>query len=145
MDCEKQDILRAKSEIIAPTLQTREPAFDDLKSSAFDPDALWNRVDGDGDLLRDLVAVFAIEAPAMLSRIGKAIEAGDATDLEKGGHKIKGSLLQLAAPAAAATAGRLEALASSGTLAGTETLRNTLRQEVDFLMTKLDAMVRRIG
>ena len=145
MGFEKQDIFGEKSEIIAPALQFREPAFDDLKSAAFDPDSLWNRVDGDRELLRDLVGVFATEVPIMLSRIEKAIEKGDATELEKAGHKLKGSLLQLSAPRAAATAGSLEALGSNGTLAGAVMLGKTLRQEVYLLMTNLNAMVSRIG
>lgn len=95
-------------------------------------------------MLRDLVGVFATEAPAMLSRIERAIERGDATDLEKAGHKIKGSLLQLSAPTAAATAESLEALGSNGTLAGATSMQSTLRNEVDHLKRNLNAMVSRI-
>ena len=75
-----------------------------LKIEHFDQETLWNRVAGDLELLRELVDLFAAEAPRMLARIEQAIKDGSPSDLEKASHKIKGSMLQFSAHAATAIA-----------------------------------------
>jgi HPt (histidine-containing phosphotransfer) domain-containing protein len=113
-----------------------------LKSEHFDPDALWNRVHGDVTLLRELVDLFVAEVPGMLARIDKAIKHGSPSDLEKASHKIKGSMLQFSAHAAAAIALQLEEHGRIGSMAGTESLLQKLRQEIFELQQTLHAMLR---
>jgi two-component system sensor histidine kinase/response regulator len=126
-------------------LQRQEPTFGDLKGQGFDPDSLWDRVDGDGDLLRDLMVLFAEQAPVMLARIEAAIHRADARELEKAGHKIKGSVLQFSAQGAAASAQQLEDLGKSGTVAGAEPLLRRLKQEIDLLAKLVNSMVCRVA
>ena len=113
-----------------------------VKSEHFDPDALWNRVHGDVTLLRELVDLFAAEVPGMLARIEKAIKHGLPSDLEKASHKIKGSMLQFSAHAAANIALKLEESGKIGSMAGTGNLLQNLRQEISELQQTLRAMVR---
>ena len=113
-----------------------------VKSEHFDPDALWNRVHGDVTLLRELVDLFAAEVPGMLARIEKAIKHGSPSDLEKASHKIKGSMLQFSAHAAANIALKLEESGKIGSMAGTGNLLQNLRQEISELQQTLRAMVR---
>lgn len=113
-----------------------------VKSEHFDPDALWNRVHGDVTLLRELVDLFAAEVPGMLARIEKAIKHGLPSDLEKASHKIKGSMLQFSAHAAANIALKLEESGRIGSMAGTGNLLQNLRQEISELQQTLRAMVR---
>jgi two-component system, sensor histidine kinase and response regulator len=141
LETEKQNIFVSNREIIVCALG-QEARFNNLKSERFDPESLWNRVDGDLDLLRELVELFAEEAPRMLAEIEMAIEVGSASDLEKASHKIKGSVLQFSARAAAAIALELEENGRIGSLAGAERLLKTLRQEIDVLQQTLHAMVR---
>jgi len=115
------------------------PVF--LKSEHFDPESLWRRVDYDQDLLRELVAVFAVEAPQLLARIEEGIRACLAGDVEKASHKLKGSLLQFCARTAVAAAQELEENAQNGVVAGAAPLLNRLRHEVDLLRERLNAMV----
>jgi HPt (histidine-containing phosphotransfer) domain-containing protein len=117
----------------------------DLQSAGFDPESLWERVDGDLDLLRDLTRIFQEEFPAIMGRAEAAIQRGDAAGLAQSGHKIKGSLLQFSAPAGAAAAQGLEELGRSGRVAGAETLMHTLRHEVEVLMSSLNTMAGRIA
>jgi HPt (histidine-containing phosphotransfer) domain-containing protein len=112
-----------------------------LKSEHFDPESLWRRVEHDPDLLRELVEVFAAEAPRVLARIDEGIRRGSAGDVEKASHKLKGSVLQFSARAAAAAAQELEGKAQSGSVAGAEPLLNRLRHEIDLLQGGLNAMV----
>lgn len=134
-----------KQAIIAGTLPGQKSTFSDLKSARFDPDSLWERVDEDPELLRDLTAVFAGELPGMLSRIEAAIQNTDTAELEKAAHKIKGSALQFSAPRAAEAAQQLEELGRSGKAAGAEMLLRTLQQEIDLLMALLNSMARRVA
>ena len=111
-------------------------------SEHFDPDALWNRVHGDVNLLRELVDLFEAEVPGMLAGIEKATKHGSPSDLEKASHKIKGSMLQFSAHAAADIALQLEALGRIGSMANTASLLQELRWEISGLQQTLHAMVR---
>ena len=112
-----------------------------LKSEHFDAETLWRRLDHDRDLLREVVAVFAVEAPQLLARIEEGIRGGSAGDVKRASHKLKGSLLQFAARAAVAAAQELEEKAENGLVAGAAPLLNRLRHEIDLLRQGLNAMV----
>lgn len=112
-----------------------------MKSEHFDPESLWRRVDHNRELLCELVAVFAVEAPQLLARIEEGIRAGLAGDVKKASHKLKGSLLQFSAQTAAAAAQELEEKAQNGMVAGAAPLLNRLRHEVNLLREGLKAMV----
>jgi len=112
-----------------------------LKSEHFDSESLWRRLDHDRGLLREVVAVFALEAPQLLARIEEGIRGGSAGDVKKASHKLKGSLLQFAARAAVAAAQELEEKAENGLVAGAAPLLNRLRHEIDLLREGLNAMV----
>jgi HPt (histidine-containing phosphotransfer) domain-containing protein len=111
-----------------------------LKSERFDSESLWNRVDGDVALLRELIEVFAEEGPRMLARVDEALLHGSPRELEKASHKIKGSVLQFSAGAAAAMALKLEEKGKRGIVAGTEPLVQQLKQEIELLQKSLSAM-----
>ena len=78
----------------------------------------------------------------MLAGIEKAIKHGSPSDLEKTSHKIKGSMLQFSAHAAADIAFELEEHGRIGSIAGTAGLLQNLRQEISELQQTLRAMVR---
>ncbi len=113
-----------------------------LKNEQFDPDALWNRVHGDVTLLRELVVLFGAEVPVMLATIEEAIKQGSPSGLEIASHKIKGSMLQFSAHAAANIARQLEENGRISSMAGAGNLLQNLRQEISELQQTLDAMVR---
>jgi histidine phosphotransfer protein HptB len=112
-----------------------------LKSERIDVEALKNRVDGDLDLLRDLAALFAEEAPRLLEQIELAIQQGSAVELEKASHKMKGSVLQFSAAAAAAAALELEQKGRSGSVAGAGVMLDKLRDEIVLLEEALRTML----
>jgi histidine phosphotransfer protein HptB len=138
---EKRSNSALNQEIIARAPEGQGSRFNHLKSERFDPESLWGRVDGDLDLLRELVGVFAEEAPRTLAQIQDAIHHGSATYLEKASHKMKGAVLQFSAHAAAAAALELEQKGKSGSVAGAEPLLNKLRHEIELLKESLHRMV----
>jgi HPt (histidine-containing phosphotransfer) domain-containing protein len=141
LDAQEQDLSARNEAIITGTWEIQGTRFIHLKSEGFDPESLWARVDGDLDLLRELVDVFAEEAPKMLTRIQEGIDLQSPSEVEKAGHKLKGSVLQFSARTAAATALELEEKGREGSLAGANPLLDKLRQEIDLLQEALNAMV----
>jgi HPt (histidine-containing phosphotransfer) domain-containing protein len=112
-----------------------------LTSEPIDAEALKNRVDGDLDLLRDLAALFAEEAPRLLGQIELAIQQDSAIELEKASHKMKGSVLQFSAAAAASAALELEQKGRSGSLAGAGVMLDRLKDEIALLEEALRTML----
>ena len=112
-----------------------------MKSERIDAEALKNRVDGDLDLLRDLAALFAEEAPRLLGQIELAIQQGSAIELEKASHKMKGSVLQFSAAAAASAAFELEQKGRSGSVAGAGVMLDRLKDEIALLEEALRTML----
>jgi len=125
-------------------LQNEDPGWSNLKSAGFDPEALWKRVEGDPKLLRGLIAVFETEFPGMLAGATRAIENHDGIQLERAAHKIKGALVQVSASGAAAVAVELEQLGRSGTIAGASATLEKLKNEVQWLVGRLQLMSRGI-
>ena len=123
-------------------MDARVNPFQGLESESFDPLSLWERVNGDMDLLRDLVQLFAVEYPDLLLNIKSAIERGSSTDVQRLSHKLKGSALQFSGKLAAAAAGKLEEMGRTESLDGADATMVTLQIEVVRLMESLKVMVR---
>lgn len=87
-----------------------------MNGKDFDSQALLDRVHGDLNLLQELVDLFGVQIPGMLAGAKKAIQQGSASDLEKASHKIKGSMLQFSAHAAANIALQLEESGQAGSM-----------------------------
>jgi HPt (histidine-containing phosphotransfer) domain-containing protein len=114
--------------------------WNNLSSDRFRPFALWERVGGDMDLLRELVDIFSVEYPRMMRDIEFAVEQRDSKRLLKASHKLKGSLLQFAAPVACQAAANLETASEEMSAEKACALVMKLKSEVDSLMHALQAM-----
>lgn len=60
-------------------------------SGDLDPAGLMERLDGDRELLREIIPVFLADVRERMGRIGSAIRAGDWTMVHAEAHTIKGS------------------------------------------------------
>ena len=83
---------------------TAEPAV-------FDRDAALERMDGDVDLMKELVGLFLDECPQRMAEIREALTRRDATKLRQAAHTLKGSVGNFAAREALEGARRLETIA----------------------------------
>jgi HPt (histidine-containing phosphotransfer) domain-containing protein len=113
----------------------------DVNFDLVDWPSLRRRVGGDLGLLREMLSIFADEYPTMLDNLEQAIRRGDFVAAEKLSHKLKGSLLQFSARAAAETAARLEKMGKLKTLDDAGTVLEELRRELEELMLSLKALV----
>jgi HPt (histidine-containing phosphotransfer) domain-containing protein len=77
-------------------------------TAVFDRAELLERVDGDAELLVEIVRIFLDDLPRASDEMRLASEAGDLKTLARAAHKLRGALANLCAGAAASAARRLE-------------------------------------
>jgi CheY-like chemotaxis protein len=75
--------------------------------------SLLERVEGDQELLTEMIHLFQEDAPNLVAAMRDALEKGEMTVLERSAHSLKGALSNLSAKAAAAAALQLEKDANS--------------------------------
>jgi two-component system sensor histidine kinase/response regulator len=102
-----------------------------MENGIVDPIRLFDRVAGDRGLLEELVEMYSGKRPALLRELESAIESGDATQVHRKAHRLKGTFSSLAAEAAAATAARIVERALAGDFAG-------MRRELDVLAVEAE-------
>jgi PAS domain S-box-containing protein len=84
------------------------PATAQPPGVVFDIDRATARVGGDRRLLREMIAIFRTESPALMSSVRRAASRRDHEALRQAAHALKGSVGTLDAPLAFAAAARLE-------------------------------------
>lgn len=82
----------------------------------FDSAAVLARVDGNVQLLRELVTIFVEDCPKWMTDIRAAIQQGDALALRYSAHQLRGSVSNFGTPAAYQSACQLEEAARAGDL-----------------------------
>jgi CheY-like chemotaxis protein len=122
------------TQLPAPRAQSREA------KPAFDRTALLARVEGDEELLGDLIALFLQESPSSLSAIRAAVAAGDAEGVAETAHALKGAVANFSAPAALAAASRLEEIGRSRNLGEAGFILERLAEEMECLQEALRAL-----
>jgi response regulator RpfG family c-di-GMP phosphodiesterase len=104
--------------------------------------AALKRVDGDEELLAEIVQLFLDDAGTLMIDIAAAVRDADAPRIMRTAHRLKGSVATLAAGPAAAAALRLETLGRNGTLDESESAFRILQTEIERLLPALRAMIR---
>ncbi len=95
--------------------------MDDLQTTLvggmpLDEEAALERVGGEHELLAELANMCLVDTPDALEAIRSAVAGSDAQAVQRTAHRLKGSLLVLAADPASEAAYRLEALGAEGAL-----------------------------
>ncbi len=126
---------------IEETLAAGENALPDLELLTSKTAVDWKRalaqVEGDPELLRDLLELFAGEAPAVVARLSAAVEKKDAAGIERTAHTLKGSLANFGADSAVEAASALETLARHKELAHAEETFHTLEREIARVLSEI--------
>lgn len=106
----------------------------------FDRQAVLHRIGGDEVLLRDIAALFLKDSPGMLAQMRQALDAGNAKNLGKMAHMIKGSASNFGADDAVAIALHIEEMARKGDLDGARRACMALEQAVQALNATLSQL-----
>ena len=95
--------------ILEPKVQPL-PAVKSVPSALvlWDPDKALERLDGDQQLLREIVAIFLEESPKQLADLKRAVTEANAELVERIAHCLKGELGYLGMPAVSEKAQQLE-------------------------------------
>jgi HPt (histidine-containing phosphotransfer) domain-containing protein len=118
-------------------------ALDSDPEPAVDTCALMDRIDGDLNLLKDLVGLFVQNSRELLSEIGQAIDAEDAVTLQRYAHTLKGCIGNFAANAAYNAAFRLEQIGKEQDLANAREAYRDLENEIERLEPALHELASR--
>jgi two-component system, sensor histidine kinase and response regulator len=122
----------------SPAVSAAPPAPDVAR---LDWEVALEHLGGDRRLLRTLIQAFLAEYPRWLADIRQAIERGQAADLKRAAHNIKGSMGHFGARRAFEAAQKLEMVGRSGILAGADEARAHLEAELEYLQPALTAFV----
>ena len=115
------------------------------RSGVLDRAALFERIDGDRDLLVEIVGAFLKDCPRLVAAIREAVAQGDAKTLERTAHALKGSVSNFAAQAATAAAERLEQMGREGNLSQATEGYALLEQEMERLQSLLAELVQEVA
>jgi two-component system sensor histidine kinase/response regulator len=109
-------------------------------AEAFDPARLLTLAGGEEALVKVVVDLFLSDTPSLWSSLEEAAEQGNTDALARAAHKLKGSLLNMAAGPASAAARELEVLAREGRLEEARQGVSTLRAELARLRKALEGL-----
>ena len=131
----RRELVSALERIFPPDVEVKtkpqlesEPPFDSAK--------LLSELDGNTSLLHRLAQVYFEHTPALVQTIQATAAAGEAKELERAAHTLKGSLIQFIANPAMQAAARLEEAARTGA-ASVVTLAVELTRELERFDTAL--------
>ena len=97
-------------------------------------------MEGDVELLQEIVEVFLEVAPEQLDELTAGIEAGEVGSVGTLAHGMKGGAANIGADAFVAAAHELEQLARDGSLSGAQELLENLRDEFMTLRDVLEGV-----
>jgi HPt (histidine-containing phosphotransfer) domain-containing protein len=95
-----------------------------------DAASLLERCVGDASFVEMILEKFRSTSESMLQKVAKAIADGDAAQLMRDAHMLKGAAANLSAESVRSIARRLEEIGQSGDLAAAQQSFSELKQEV---------------
>ncbi len=112
-----------------------------VDTDVLDGQELLSRVEGDRELLSEIVQEFLRDCPRLLARIRDAIAAGDGEALARAAHSLRGSVANFAAKPALQAALELERIGDERDLTGAEGAYSILEKELGLLKRALALLV----
>jgi len=118
------------AEVETRALRKAEPSEAELSEGVFDQSAIWDRVEGNTELLREIIGLFFDEIPGLLSTIQESIAGRNAKGVERAAHTVKGAVGTFGAKDAQDAALRLEVMGRNGDFTNIEEAYSKLEKEV---------------
>lgn len=97
----------------------------------FDLETALAAVEGDRELLAELLAMFSEQEQVLLQEIDSAIQNADGKNLKATAHSLKGALGNLGASRAAQTASEMEKMGEIGDFDSARNKYETIIAEID--------------
>ena len=109
---------------------------------AFDSEEFLARLDGDEGLAVEMIEIFAAESAGMLTTLRTAVDANDASAVQRSAHNLKGSVSVFGGRPATRAALALEGMGREGSLSGGRAAMATLEREVHRLNRALESYLK---
>jgi PAS domain S-box-containing protein len=110
------------------------------KREPIDTASALARVEGNFELLKEMVALFLLELPGLMTSLREAVTAGEANAIARAAHKLKGSVGNFAAHPAFEAASKLEALGRDGNLSEAKPIYVDLEREIERLKSAMASL-----
>jgi two-component system sensor histidine kinase/response regulator len=94
-------------------------------------------VDGDRELLADLIAIFLEDCPKRLRELDQAVKEGHASGVRQAAHSVKGMVAGFDASSAQRLAAEMEGLGKAGDLSKASDLLSVLQLEFSRILNYL--------
>src|SRR5262249_7916737 len=105
----------------------------DLLAPVMDVDNALRRLGSDVELLEQIIQIFLEDAPSLVHNARQSLARGDAAELRRSAHSVKGMMATLGAQAGVNAAFRLEQCAASGDLSDASALIHDCGERVSEL------------
>ena len=136
-----EEILRV-AQLAVPRRQHAAPEVSGSPAeTVLDRERLLERADHDGELFREILAIFQTEAAPRRAELRAAVESGSAEEVRAFAHAFKGMLANLAAGPATTAAAILENLAKAGSGAALTTAWQELERQLDLVVREVEHLL----
>ena len=105
--------------------------------AVFDRSAALDRIDGDEELLNEVLEVFACDMPQKVEALNRALKNDDAAAAAFKAHSIKGACLSIGAEVVARLAYEIEAAAKQGRLSDVGSFMPEFERALDTLQSTI--------
>ncbi|MDB5337767.1 MAG: domain S-box [Planctomycetaceae bacterium] len=139
---EASELWAALESITVATSTEVSAALNKSSDTVLNAAKVWDRVDGDLNLLKELVDLFIEESPRSMAAVGDAIVRRDADGLNRASHDLRGAVSNFCATDVFQAALELEVLSSQHNLSGAKETFVVLERAVHELQESLLALVR---
>ncbi len=109
----------------------------DIKPPVFDYADFLERIDGDVDLLKEVIEIFLEDTPRLLADLFAAIRRGDAGAVERAAHTLKGATANISAKRLYALSHQVQQAAKNGDAASLEPRIHQFAENFDKLTREL--------
>ncbi|HEV3006954.1 MAG TPA: response regulator, partial [Pirellulales bacterium] len=128
-----RELLAVIEQVIAGPARSAPAGGQEGAADVLDWAAALDRLQGDRELLGELVDVFRDECPRLLAQVREAVAASDAGRLKLAAHTLKGALSNFAARDAVEAARLLEQMGKQADFSGAKEALAALERELDRL------------
>lgn len=118
----------------------RTPSAFPVVGPAIDRDLALARVGGDADLLKEIALLFLDDYPRALADLRAAVARGDARNVERAAHGLKGAVSHFGATAAVEAAYTIEQLGRAQRLAEVNPVVEELEKALGALRPELQSL-----
>jgi two-component system sensor histidine kinase/response regulator len=127
------EVIERQLKAVRPAQKEIPPSQPAEEPEVFDRKGLLERLDGDEQIFKEIIATFLEDAPNQVEKLKKALQEGDATCVERQAHLLKGTALNIGGNGLQIAARELEVAGKEGDLTKAQSLVATLDREFEKL------------